>query len=111
MNEELQLLRMPDPRTHGREEVRALFEAHLAYHRRREARARVEVGVVAASVVPGISLMWPAAIPRLSRILAFSLWACLLAVLLLARLSERRWRRRMLERASALSEQPGVGTK
>ncbi len=55
--------------------------------------------------------MWPAAIPRLSRILAFSLWACLLAALLLARLSERRWRRRMLERASALSEQPGVGTK
>lgn len=96
------MMSLPGRADEHRHEVRALFEAHLEYGRLRRARGKVESALVAASVPPAASLVWPAAIPISVRLLALLAWAGLVAALLALRISERRWCRRMLERADAL---------
>ena len=82
----------------GRDEIRALLEAHLEYRRRRAERANLEWAVIIASALPALSVVSPWAVPVGVRLIAFVPWAGLLATLVVARLSERRSYRRMLDR-------------
>ncbi len=98
------MVTLPERADRWRDDVHALLEAHFTYDRIRETRAEVEWALIVASSLPALALVWPAAIPPMLRLFAFVAWAGLLVALLTIRLSERRWHRRMLERADALRE-------
>jgi hypothetical protein len=81
--------------------LRDLLQADLQYQRRQRERARSTVALILAGILPAISLVWPA-IPLPVRVVSFLFWSGLLAATLCAWAAERRWRRRILERAGAL---------
>ncbi len=99
---DLLMVKLPERAEERQDEVRALFEAHVEYGRLRRTRGEVEWAVVLSSILPSVSLVWPSAIPMSLRLLTFLAWAGLVAALAWAWLSERRWLRRMLERAETL---------
>ena len=84
--------------------TRALLEAHLVYARRRRERQEALVALGVSSVLPWIAMVWPHFLPSVVRTLAFGGWCALFVITVAACGLELRWYRRMVRRATALSE-------
>ncbi len=85
-----------------RPRARALFEAQLVYEQRRRERLQTVVALAVSSILPWVSMIWPALVPPPVRAPAFAAWAGLLLLTAAAAVSEARWYRQMIHRAHEL---------